>query len=120
MSNTKRTQQSTPPKAGARPSIRVDDGLAADLAVLMSTGANLSDAIRAAVRQAADIHRTAWANGVVPEGTAPRLLAYQLQQQRTPSDAPASAYDASTRPRPTGRPIGRRIPAPPAPRILRP
>ncbi|MFE6939548.1 hypothetical protein [Streptomyces chartreusis] len=45
MAAEKRTQQPTPPKPGTRPSIRVDDQLGADLAVVMSTGINLSDAV---------------------------------------------------------------------------
>mgnify|MGYP001230769073 CR=1 FL=1 len=105
MATAKRTQQPTPPKVGTRPSIRVDDQLAADLAVVMRTGVNLSDAIRQSVRQLADMYRTAWTEGVVPVGTAPVLLAYQLQQdpamtppRPTPAPAPTSAYDACQQP----------------------
>ncbi|MEV7991574.1 ribbon-helix-helix domain-containing protein [Streptomyces sp. NPDC086077] len=126
MATEKRTQQPTPPKAGTRPSIRVDDQLAADLAVVMRTGVNMSDAIRQAVRQAADIHRTAWAEGVVPVGTAPVLLAYQLQQdpamrppRPTPAPAPTSAYDARQQPPtpPVARPAAPAAPpSAPAPR----
>ncbi|APD18584.1 hypothetical protein SEA_PICARD_55 [Streptomyces phage Picard] len=111
MATAKRTQQPEPPKAGTRPSVRVDDQLAADLAVVMRTGANLSDAIRLAVRQVADMYRTAWAEGVVPVGTAPTLLAYQLHQDPTmtppqprPSDAVTSGYDA--RRTPPASPVG--------------
>jgi hypothetical protein len=108
-----KSNSTPPPKPGSRPSIRVDDALAADLAVLMSTGVNLSDAIRAAVRQAADMHRTAWTNGIVPRGHRPRLLAYQLQQQPTPAPRPASPYDAPSDRQPTPHATGRRIPPPP-------
>ncbi|AVH58394.1 MULTISPECIES: hypothetical protein [Streptomyces] len=115
MAKTNPTQpkKPTPPQPGSRPSIRVDDALADDLAVLMSTGANLSDAIRAAVRQSADMHRTAWANGIVPRGTAPRLLAYQLEQKPTRAPRPTSPYAAASDKRPTPHATGRRIPAPP-------
>ncbi|MEU4998261.1 hypothetical protein [Streptomyces sp. NPDC021622] len=96
-----------PPKAGQRPSVRIDDQLAADLAVLMSTGDNFSDVVRQAVGQRADMCRTAWAEGVVPVGTAPTLLAYQLEQDPnmmptlpTPAPAPTSAYDARRQPSP--------------------
>ena len=123
MATAKSNQPPTPPKAGTRPSVRVDDQLAADLAVVMRTGANLSDAIRLCVRQVADMYRTAWAEDVVPVGTAPVLLAYQLQQdpattpaQPRPSDAVTSGYDARrTFPAAT---VGRPAPAvgqPPAP-----
>ncbi|MGW5673952.1 hypothetical protein ACWEV4_02475 [Streptomyces sp. NPDC003860] len=104
MATSQPTQQPTPPRAGARPSIRVDDQLAADLAVVMRTGINMSDAIRRAVGQLADQYRTAWTEGVVPVGTTPVVLAYQLQQDpalrqrptRTP--APSSGYDARQQP----------------------
>ncbi|WP_329423000.1 hypothetical protein [Streptomyces sp. NBC_01268] len=109
MTTAKRTQRPTPPKAGTRPSVRVDDQLAADLAVVMRTGANLSDAVRQCVRLVADVYRTAWAEGVVPVGTAPVLLAYQLERdlapappQPNPSDAMTSGYDVRrTPPAPT-------------------
>ncbi|MEU8989985.1 ribbon-helix-helix domain-containing protein [Streptomyces sp. NPDC048558] len=114
MATEKRTQQPTPPKPGTRPSIRVDDQLAADLAVVMRTGVNLSDAVRRAVRQLADQYRTAWTEGVVPVGTAPILLAYQLQRhpamtpaRPTPTPAPTGGYDASRQPSapPVGHPV---------------
>lgn len=127
MATAKRTQRPTPPKAGTRPSIRVDDQLARDFAVVMRTGVNLSDAVRRAVRQLADQYRTAWAEGVVPVGTAPTLLAYQLQQdpamtppRPTPTPAPTSAYDA--RQQPTAPSVGRPVaPAPGrGPQVRRP
>ncbi|MGW5304863.1 hypothetical protein ACWERF_13095 [Streptomyces griseoluteus] len=112
MATAQRNQQPTPPKPGTRPSIRVDDQLAADLAVVMRAGVNLSDAVRQCVRQVADMYRTAWAEGVVPVGTAPTLLAYQLQQdpamlppRPTPAPAPTSGYD--DRRQPSAPPVGR-------------
>ncbi|WP_406337006.1 hypothetical protein OG814_11765 [Streptomyces zaomyceticus] len=120
MATAKSNQQPTPPKAGTRPSVRVDDQLADDLAVVMRTGANLSDAIRLCVRQVADMYRTAWAEDVVPVGTAPVLLAYQLGKapapapaQPSPSDASTSGYDA--RRTPAALPVGR-----PAPAVVQP
>ncbi|OII60872.1 hypothetical protein BJP40_08400 [Streptomyces sp. CC53] len=114
MATEKRTHQKpTPPQPGTRPSVRIDDQLAADLAVIMRTDVNLSDAVRRAVRQLADMYRTAWAEGVVPVGTAPTLLAYQLEQdpamlspRPTPGPTPTSAYDARRTPAtpPVGRP----------------
>jgi hypothetical protein len=103
----------TAPKPGTRTSTRVDDQLSDDLAVLMSPGGTASDAIRAAVGQLADMYRTAWAHGVVPHGTAPTLLAYQLQQRPTPRTPLTSRYDAPSdtrtppridRPVPSGQP----------------
>lgn len=111
-------RQTNPPTAGSRPSIRVDDALAADLADLMRTGSNFTDAVRQAVGQLASMYRTAWQHGVCPEGTAPKLLAYQLEQQPTASHAPTGRYDtlsdAARHPRPTGRPL----PDPPVGRHL--
>ncbi|MFC8695871.1 hypothetical protein [Streptomyces parvus] len=120
MATEKRNQKTAPPKPGTRPSFRVDDQLAADLAVVMRTGVNLSDAVRKAVGQLAGMYRTAWAEGVVAEGKAPTLLAYQLQQdpallppRPTPAPAPTSPYDA--RRQPSAPPVGR----PPVP-VARP
>jgi hypothetical protein len=81
MANTKRTQQ--PPAVGSRPSVRVTDDFADDLAVLMGTGADFSTAVRDAVRIVADIYRTAHNAGITPPDTAPRLLAYQLAPRTT-------------------------------------
>ncbi|MEK9521445.1 hypothetical protein MIU24_18925 [Streptomyces venezuelae] len=127
MATVKSNQQPTPPKAGTRPSVRVDDQLAADLAVVMRTGDNLSDAVRRAVRQLADQYRTAWAEGVVPVGTAPVLLAYQLKQdpamtptRPNPSDAVTSGYDARRTPPapPVGQPPAT-VGQPPVPSLYR-
>ncbi|AFU62194.1 hypothetical protein SV1_54 [Streptomyces phage SV1] len=112
MATAKSNQPPTPPKAGTRPSVRVDEQLAADLAVVMRTGANMSDAIRLSVRQVADMYRTAWTEGVVPVGTAPVLLAYQLHKDPTPprpSDAVTSGYDA--RPTPAAPAVAHPAPA---------
>jgi hypothetical protein len=88
------TRRTGPPKPGSRPSIRVDDDLAADLAVIMQTGLNLSDAIRTAVRQAADICRTGWAHGVCPPDTMPILRAYSLAAVPGWKPPATSGYDA--------------------------
>ncbi|MFD6873264.1 MULTISPECIES: hypothetical protein [unclassified Streptomyces] len=80
------------PAIGTRTSVRVDQALSDDLAVLMRPGVNASDAIRAAVGQLANVYRTAWHHGVCPSDTAPRILAYQLYGQATTTPA-TSAYD---------------------------
>ncbi|MFG2650948.1 hypothetical protein [Streptomyces sp. NPDC048436] len=110
-------KKQAPPKAGTRPSVRIDETLAADLAVVMSAGDNFSDVVRQAVGQLADIYRTAWANGVCPPGTAPNLLAYQLGRRPAPTAA-TEAYDASAAPAP--RPTDRMLPGPPPGPHLRP
>ncbi|MFF3733061.1 hypothetical protein ACFYXM_22775 [Streptomyces sp. NPDC002476] len=88
MSNTPRTQKPTAPKAGSRSSIRVDATLSDDLAVIMATGADFAGAVRATVGQLADMYRTAWAHGTVPESETPLLIAYQLAPRPTPTHQP--------------------------------
>lgn len=79
----------------------MDAQLADDLATLMRPRGTVSDAIRLAVGQLAEMYRTAWAHGVVPDGTAPELMTYQLHRRPTGAPAPTSPYDAtSDRPRP--------------------
>lgn len=76
-----------PPKAGARPSVRVDEQFAEDIAVLMSTGDAFSDAVRDAVNVLAVIYRNAWEAGACPPGTAPHILSANI--------APAGEQPAS-------------------------
>ncbi|MET9555103.1 hypothetical protein [Streptomyces sp. NPDC006645] len=119
MTNANPTQgkQPTAPKAGTRPTVRVTDAFADDLAVIMSTmGADgtFADAVRQAVGQVAQMYRTAWAHGVVPRGVAPTLGAYQFVEQ-LPARRPTSGYDGpsdrgAARPTP---PVGRRLTGPP-------
>ncbi|WP_371652485.1 MULTISPECIES: hypothetical protein [unclassified Streptomyces] len=112
--NPTQPKTTTPPAPGSRPSVRVDQALSDDLAVIMSTGGTFADAVRQAVGQLADMYRTAWAHGVCPDGTAPTLLNYQLRRQAQPEPA-TSGYD-----RPSDRstvraprPLGRLLPSPP-------
>jgi len=92
---------STPPKPGARPSVRVGQELSDDLAVIMSaTGANLSDVIREAVRHMADAIRRAQDYGDVPEGTAPTILGAHYAEaagQAPVGHSPAPASDSHRR-----------------------
>jgi hypothetical protein len=83
-----------PPAVGRTLSVKVDADLYADLLTLLGTGVTTSDAVRDAVRLAAGIHRTAWANRVVPPGTPPVITSYTLQ--RAPGwTPPTSGYDPS-------------------------
>ncbi|MFE5793546.1 hypothetical protein ACFQ8C_13365 [Streptomyces sp. NPDC056503] len=80
---------STPPKAGKRMSVRVDDALSDDLAALMRTGMTASDAVRLAVGFLAHGYRDLWAHGVYPDGVAParmRLTTPPHDARRTASD----------------------------------
>lgn len=83
-----------PTAVGKTLSVKVTAELYDDLAVIMRGAADQSDAVRRAIRQAADICRTAWAHGVCEPGTTPVLAAYSLTRQPgyTP---PTSGYDAS-------------------------
>lgn len=113
MATKKTTQTRTPavPLPGSRPSIRVDNQLSDDLAIIMRTGGNAADAIRTAVGQLADMYRTAWAHGTVPEGAPAQLIAYQLAALPTGAPAPTRPYDA-TSDRPSIPRVARRIPGP--------
>lgn len=91
---------STPPTAGTRLTVRVDDLLADDLAVLMRTRCatsdttwSASDAVRRAVEVLAQIHRGAWATGAVLDRTEPHITSAQL----APSDTQHTTSDAPTR-----------------------
>lgn len=87
MATTDRTRP-TPPPVGARLSVRVDQALSDDLAVLLQTGCSVSDAIRVAVGHLADQHQQAWDHGVVPTGVSPRVVQYAFAPHRSgePSD----------------------------------
>ncbi|WP_424862117.1 hypothetical protein [Streptomyces sp. MMS24-I29] len=79
MSTAKPTQKRRAvPRPGTRQSIRIDQQLADDLAVLMTTGCDLSAAVREAVSIRAMMYRTAWHHGTVPVGTAPTLREYRF------------------------------------------
>lgn len=75
---------STPPKPGKGLSVRVDDELYDDLAVMMSTGITASDAVKHAVSLISWAYRNAWSQGVVPEGSEPRIEGFSV----TPYDGP--------------------------------
>ncbi|MEV5673499.1 MULTISPECIES: hypothetical protein [Streptomyces] len=80
MAKTKPTQRRAQPIAGTRPTVRLDDEFARDLAVLMQTGDDLTTAMRTAVGIVADMYRTAWHHGSTPVGTAPTLKAYKFRE----------------------------------------
>jgi hypothetical protein len=54
-------------------SVRVDDGLAADLAVMARAGLSASHAVRIALSVVAGAYEAAWASGAVPEGVQPEI-----------------------------------------------
>ncbi|MBC9714064.1 hypothetical protein H9Y04_15980 [Streptomyces sp. TRM66268-LWL] len=112
--NPTESKQTAPPTTGSRPSVRIDELLAADLADIMSTGTNFTDTVRQAVGQLAAMYRTAWAHGVVPRGTAPTLAAYQFAEPAAQA-SPSIRHDgAAGRPSPRApHPMGQLLPAPP-------
>ena len=59
--------------APQRLSVRVDDGLATDLAVMARAGLSASDAVRIALSIVAGAYEAAWASGAVPEGVQPEI-----------------------------------------------
>lgn len=68
----------TPPKPGGRMSVRVDESLSDDLAVLMTAGMTASDAVRLAVGFLAHGYRWMWYSGLYPEGTAPARMSLRV------------------------------------------
>lgn len=115
----RKTKKPSPPAAGTRPSFRVDDQLADDLATIMRTGVNVSDAVRLAVRQLAAQYRTAWANNVCPPGRPPVVLAYQMDDPQTAARLATSRYDALSDARRTPHGTDQRLPAAPVGRTYR-
>ncbi|MFD7068497.1 hypothetical protein ACFV97_14880 [Streptomyces sp. NPDC059913] len=81
MANPQRTQRRAQPIAGTRPTVRLDEQFARDLAVLMQTGDDLTTAMRTAVGIVAGLYRTAWHHQVTPVGTAPTLGTYRFVEK---------------------------------------
>lgn len=81
MTDRKPTQRRARPVAGTRPSVRLDEQFARDLAVLMQTGDDLTTAMRTAVGIVANLYRTAWHHQVTPVGTAPTLGSYRFVEK---------------------------------------
>ncbi|MEV7243952.1 hypothetical protein AB0N92_22275 [Streptomyces sp. NPDC093248] len=81
MATPQSTQRRAQPIAGTRPSVRLDEEFARDLAVLMQTGDDLTTAMRTAVGILANMYRTAWHYEIVPVGTAPTLGPYKFVEK---------------------------------------
>ena len=79
--------RSQPPAVGKSASVRVDQSLHDDLAVVMRCGVTASDAIRQAVGLLADVYRGAWDMAGYPDGVAPLIESANL-----------APYDAVRRP----------------------
>ena len=54
-------------------SVRMDDGLAEDLAVMARVGLSASQSVRIALSIVAGAYEAAWATGAVPEGVQPEI-----------------------------------------------
>lgn len=122
MATQQRTQRRARPIAGTRPTVRLDDQFARDLAVLMQTGDDLTAAMRTAVGIVANLYRTAWHHQIVAVGTAPTLAAYKFVEKPpvvgppslpwvthegplwTPSSRPTSSDDTRRQQQPTQPP----------------
>ncbi|WP_406322918.1 hypothetical protein [Streptomyces sp. NBC_00519] len=59
------------PAVGTRLSVRVDEGMSDDLAVIMRTGCNASDAVRRALILLSNICHETWSRGHYPDGVMP-------------------------------------------------
>lgn len=81
---------STPPKAGKRMSVRVDDTLSDDLAIVMRTGMTASDAVRYAVAFLAHGYAWVWESGLYPDGVPPQRMAVRVPAYDGDPTAPAA------------------------------
>lgn len=70
---------STPPEPGKGLSVKVDQQLYDDLAIMMRAGITASGAVKEAVNIIAGTYKNAWAAGVYPDGVLPQVIACQLQ-----------------------------------------
>lgn len=80
---------STPPKPGKGLSVKTDQELHDDLAVMMAAGMTASAAVKHAVSLIASAYRQAWAAGAVPKSEQPRIIAYQVGRYDRRPTAPA-------------------------------
>lgn len=78
------------PQAGKSLSVRVDDTLSDDLAVVMRTGMTASDAVRYAVAFLAHGYAWAWESGLYPDGVPPRRMAVRVPAYDGDLAAPAA------------------------------
>ncbi|MER6527643.1 hypothetical protein [Streptomyces sp. NPDC001508] len=62
------------PEPGRRMTVRVDEQMPADLAVILKAGGTTSDAVRLAVAFLAHGYRDIWARGRYPDGVAPAYM----------------------------------------------
>ncbi|WP_327655718.1 hypothetical protein [Streptomyces sp. NBC_00483] len=77
----------TPPEAGKRLSVAVDQALYDDLVTLMSTGMTLTDAVKHAASLVAHSYRYVWDHGSYPRDVLPRITGY-LVERHMDHDAP--------------------------------
>lgn len=86
---------STPPLPGKGLSVKVDQELYDDLAVMMRTGMTASAAVKHAVSLIAETYRNAWLLGAVSDGSLPHITgcsvvpdqqAHTSHPARTPSN----------------------------------
>lgn len=64
----------------------IDSDLSSHLAVLMTAGHDITEAVRAAIEQMADAYRSAWDYGLCPRGQQPRIVCHSVI---TTEDRPA-------------------------------
>lgn len=96
MTKPQTTQPRKPakPKAGRPISVRVDEGMADDLAVIMKTGCDASAAIRHALLILANVCDAAWAGGHYPAGVMPTITHSTLAEYRPSTPADEELADA--------------------------
>lgn len=75
-----------PPAVGKGANVRVDQQFHDDLATLMRTGMNLSDAIKDAVHALAFGYEYAWGSGKIPEGERFIITDYVVRRAPRPTE----------------------------------
>ncbi|MBA4865937.1 hypothetical protein H1V43_32250 [Streptomyces sp. PSKA54] len=92
----------TPPAVGKTITVKVNQELYDDLAVMLRTGMTVTDAVRRAVFHMAEAYHNAWTTGAIPDGKQPIVNACVI-----------SGYDDDGTPMPL-RPTGDATPRPTA------
>ncbi|MFB0617274.1 hypothetical protein [Streptomyces sp. AGS-58] len=100
----------TPPPIGKTASIKVDAQMYDDLATMLATGMNVSDAVRSALLIVAGTYRKVWDAGAVPNATRPTIERFWITRcdpgqwpvRGTAQTTVPTAYRVRPTPDPTG------------------
>jgi hypothetical protein len=102
----------TPPPVGKTITVKVNQELYDDLAVMLRTGMTVTDAVRRAVFHMAEAYHNAWKLGAVPDGKLPIINACLISGYDDGGTPMPLRATGDTTPRPTTTPPGTTEPAP--------